>query len=260
MPIKEAILNGRRGQIAAFPYESYSKLADVATIAGVFVCDGAAQESAKVVASAANVQDALGVTAYLPSRPIVDGVNEYEAGDEMTIISNGRIFTVSEEAMSKDDDVYVRHTAKGGNTALGAVRSGPDANAAVFSVTETDANVDNGTYEVHYRINDGDVLVSRFAASSTAHAALAAGLETAIEADSDVDVAVAAEADDAIQVTLTTATDDVVHIVQLVAPSTGTVLAVETQGAGTCERLPQSKVIKATSAAGVVELRFIRPQ
>lgn len=57
--------------------------------------------------------------------------NAYPANSKCAVMKKGRIWVIVEKAVTVDDSVFVRHTANGGNTQLGAFRDDSDTNRAL---------------------------------------------------------------------------------------------------------------------------------
>jgi hypothetical protein len=267
MPISETMSNGRRGQIASTDVETDTLLADVAQIAGVGVCPGATGDKhGKVPASAADVGKLIGVAAYMPSRPVVDGTNEWAADDEMTLVTRGKVFVVTEEAVAKGDPVYCRHTAKSPNTQLGAFRNDADPGAAtdaVLGLTETDANVENGTFVVTLEdTSDGAIYQASFTSSTTSHADAATGIAAAIDAVAPTTSTPGSEAADKIDIAIVHATSTAAVRILNVESVGASALSIETQGAAgdTCSLVANAKFDETTSASGVAKAKLTMPQ
>lgn len=133
--ITQDINAGRAGAISkSAPYQIVGKVCDADMTVGVAVAPGATDESCKVPASAADVDNALGVAVYHPFRQVLGaGGEEYADGQVADVMIDGEIWVVVEEAVSPGDPVFCRHTANGGNTTLGAFRTDADtSNAAAF--------------------------------------------------------------------------------------------------------------------------------
>lgn len=57
--------------------------------------------------------------------------NAYPANSACAVMRKGRAWVKVEKAVTVDDDVYVRYTASGGNTQLGAFRDDADTSKAL---------------------------------------------------------------------------------------------------------------------------------
>jgi hypothetical protein len=114
--------------------------------AGSFVVKGTADHQAKLPASSAELAAGrqLGFTIYSPTREqsrnvsagfqgqISDGAVSFQERETIGVLRRGRIYAVVEDAHDFGDPVYIRHTANGGNTRLGGVRTDADtANATL---------------------------------------------------------------------------------------------------------------------------------
>lgn len=79
----------------------------------------------------------LGVTVYDAALPPVGSINgaaypgAYATGQEVRIKRKGRIHVIAEQDVDPTADVYVRHTASGGNTTLGKFRKDADTATAL---------------------------------------------------------------------------------------------------------------------------------
>lgn len=135
MAIKEEVATGRRGQVT-IPTKVDAKRARVEMPAGVFcVRDSADDNEIDLPASAAEVNTMLyGGVAYQSTKAVNSNGIEYSADDIASVLKVGTLYLTTEDVVSPADGVYVRHTAKGGNTQLGAVRADADANATVYTV------------------------------------------------------------------------------------------------------------------------------
>lgn len=71
--------------------------------------------------------------AVLDSSLQYDSTNEnaYAADSEVCVMARGQIYVYVEEDVTPDSDVYVRHTANGGLTDLGAFRTDADTSNAL---------------------------------------------------------------------------------------------------------------------------------
>lgn len=67
----------------------------------------------------------VGVSVFDTSQP----TGGYAIGDAVPVITRGRIWVQVEDAVAPGGGVFVRHTAKGDNTTIGAFRSDADATA-----------------------------------------------------------------------------------------------------------------------------------
>lgn len=115
------------------------RIASTVIQSGTLVVQGASDGVCKRPASSGDVGKALGVAparvtsdSRFPSTSTADST--YQVGDNVGAIAEGHVWVVVEEAVSAGAACYVRHTANGGNTLLGAFRSDADtANAALLS-------------------------------------------------------------------------------------------------------------------------------
>lgn len=259
MPISEQMSNGRRGQSAALGGFHTTRLADAAQIAGVAVVRGATSNvHCKVPASEAECEKMLGVAQYMPSLPMVDGTNEYAQDDEVTIKRSGEIFVVTEEAVAPTDDVYVRHTANGANTQLGAFRNDPDDVDTVLSLTETDANVEDGVFTVVIEDNDGVQYQASFESSSSSHAAAAAGIAAAIDAVAPTNSTPGAEVADVIDIAIAMPAGRSIKILHV--ESVGASALAADSGGATCARVKNASFDETTTGSGTARLILNMPQ
>lgn len=127
------------GGIQGTPARTMDRIAAEVIQAGVVVCQGSADATCKLPASSGDVGKALGIA---PSRVTSDSRfptsytdgSTYQTGDNVGAIASGAVWVIVEEAVTRGGTVYVRHTANGGNTQLGACRSDADtANAAALT-------------------------------------------------------------------------------------------------------------------------------
>lgn len=105
--------------------------------AGVFVCRDSTDRGVKVPAAAGDVT-ATGcgfVKADVARQRASDGTSTYQANEGLTVMREGRMFVLSETAVTYGDKVYVRITAHGGNTQLGKVRNDADTVSSVDTAT-----------------------------------------------------------------------------------------------------------------------------
>lgn len=79
--------------------------------------------------------------------------NAYPADSACAVMKKGRIWVQVEKAVTVDDDVYVRHTANGGNTQLGAFRDDSDTNRAIQITNARFVTSSSGSGIVQVEIN-----------------------------------------------------------------------------------------------------------
>jgi hypothetical protein len=242
--------------------EINSRTASASVNKGRLVCPSTGGKL-KHPTSAAEVAAAIGVTPYRPEKTPYSSTVDWAANETVPFLERGSLMGLSEEAFADGDPVYARHTAKGDNTALGAFRNDADRDTAVpalLTVTDATDPVDDGLYAVdfHLEINGvaGGQLTAAFTTSTTTQANLLLGLKAAFEAQADVTATVATTETLSIAVDGTTDVLAAVKIDGIRVPSTNTTVVRTTQGseAPTCALVPNLKVRKATSAAGVVPL------
>ena len=108
-----------------------TRQADTAMQNGRFVCQGVADGTCKLPASAADVGKPIGITPYKATAPVgfpSSNTQEYAAGDIVGAVSEGEVWVVVEEAVNAQDPVYVRFAVDSGNSLLnlGAFRKSAD--------------------------------------------------------------------------------------------------------------------------------------
>ena len=104
---------------------SYSATVDVPP--GCVVSRAGADDRCKLPTNAGEAGALLGVALH--SHTLANdasGVAKYVDGDTVSVLRKGTVYVQAEEAVAEGDPVYVRHTANGGNTQLGAVRKSAD--------------------------------------------------------------------------------------------------------------------------------------
>ncbi len=112
--------------------ESKSNAADLP--AGVFVTRDAADSACKVPTTSAEVTaTGIGFTVLnLAHEPPTDGSTvDIPATKGAGVISRGKIWVLTETAMTYGNAVFVRFTIEGGDTQLGKVRNDADTDKAV---------------------------------------------------------------------------------------------------------------------------------
>jgi len=127
----ETIAEAQPGMVWGDCYRDTYK-ATAAMKAGIMVSNIGTANFKTCKSPAASTDTHIGATEYLPARaPTGDGVNEYAAGDLVSVVRKGQIYLISEAAMSVGDPVFARYTANGGNTLLGAIRVDADTARAL---------------------------------------------------------------------------------------------------------------------------------
>lgn len=263
---QESIGSARRGQVTSTLNRATTKLLEDTTLrAGLMVTVGTAADQCKAPTTAAEVADSLGVAVYLPSLPIVDEINEYAVTDEISIVEEGEVAVVTEEALSQGDDVYCRF-ASGTGTELGAFRNDADKQAAdvvdaVLGLTETDANVEDGTFVVILEDENGVQYQASYTSSTTTHADAATGIAAAIDALGPFTSTPAAEASDKIDITIVHDTSTEAVFIKSFVSVGASALSTETQGVSgaSCAQISNARWSETTSAAGIARLRFNMP-
>ena len=136
------------GMTRGTPSRTVERAAASAIQAGVLVCQGATDGACKLPANSGDVGKALGVAASrvasdsrFPST-LTAGV-AWQTGDIVEAIAAGAVWVIVEDAVNAGAACYVRHTANGDLTQLGAFRSDADSsNAAALTgarfLTSTD--------------------------------------------------------------------------------------------------------------------------
>lgn len=129
--VQEILTGAIRGQRAG-NVKTDSKIATAAMPAGVVVVFNTEDKVKVPVLTGDVTAKGMGVTAYLPERePTGDGVNEYATGDVVSFVTAGDIWVICEDSPTAGGQVFVRFTANGGLTQLGACRSDADSGKAV---------------------------------------------------------------------------------------------------------------------------------
>ena len=126
---------GAPGQLGAGPHErTASRKVSTDAPAGVWVVPHEAG-GCKLPTAEADLDGTIGgFLEYRNDREPNDNGLLYSAGDLAGYIERGYIVVLTEEAVSDQDVVYIRHTANGGNTQLGAARTDADT-ANAFAVS-----------------------------------------------------------------------------------------------------------------------------
>lgn len=121
IPIKEEIDTLRAGQPGPGPLEIVStRLLQSDAPAGAYVFPSDDGEC-DLPAQASDVTDDTGGFLLLASDRVANANGlEWASGDRTRYVREGYITVITEGAVSDTDPVYVRHTANGGNTQLGA--------------------------------------------------------------------------------------------------------------------------------------------
>lgn len=108
---------------------------------GLMVRQGTLAVEALRISAAGQTPLGVGVHAHTEKAKGTGTATEAEAnGGKLDVLRKGRIWVVTEEAIAIGNDVYFRHTAKGGNTTLGAFRTDRDGVAEVSTLTPTAVN------------------------------------------------------------------------------------------------------------------------
>ena len=115
------------GGIHTFESER-ARLAAVAMQNGRLAVKGATDTTCKLPTAAGDLANPIGITPYKPTSTvgIFGQTTEYASGDTVSAVSRGKVWVRVEAAVTAGDPVYVRHTARGAYTALGAFRGDAD--------------------------------------------------------------------------------------------------------------------------------------
>jgi hypothetical protein len=109
---------------------------------GVGVAQGSEDDLGRLPIGSGDTIVGISVLDQTEPNQIRTGVHEYQAGDAMGIARQGRVWVYVEDAVATGGDVYIRHTATGNGSQLGAARSDNDGGAAaqltsaVFDTTQ----------------------------------------------------------------------------------------------------------------------------
>lgn len=112
---------------------------------------------AKVSGDANGVEQPDSGSAVIAGVACRDQAQEYDSGNEnsfpalsnVPVMRRGQVYVYCEEAVTPDDDVYVRHTANGGLTILGAFRTDSDSsNALALTTARFLTSASSGGYAV----------------------------------------------------------------------------------------------------------------
>jgi len=98
---------------------------------GVGVARGSEDNLARLPSDSGDTLLGITVLDQTEVNQLTTGTHEYDGDDVMSILRKGRIYVVPEDAVTVDGDVYVRVTASGANTQLGAIRSDNDSGNAI---------------------------------------------------------------------------------------------------------------------------------
>jgi hypothetical protein len=100
---------------------------------GVALVRGTDGDKAKLPAAAGDALKLLGIalSTYWQDNRSLSGSAGVAAGDVCTVIEEGAVWALPEQDVVKGDPVFMRITANGGNTQLGALRKDVDSGNAV---------------------------------------------------------------------------------------------------------------------------------
>lgn len=125
---------GREGALvdASLAKDVLSRAAEGAINAGRFVINGTSVgRQAKVPAASGDItaNKVLGVTLYDAAKETAEP--EFADEDELPILASGKVWMLTEDAMTAGNPVFVRHTAGGAGQVPGRIRSDLDTNKAI---------------------------------------------------------------------------------------------------------------------------------
>lgn len=219
---------------------------------GLFALLDASDGLLRLPASAADVDDLDGCVLYDPTWTPESSSVLYGAGKLAPLLRRGTLWAHAEEAMTLNDPVYVRHTAKDTNTVLGKIRNDADFAAASAAVI-TIADNDDGVYELTLQAGTGVPVTFSYTASSKTAAQIGTALSALIDAHASF-----VSADGGATVTVTAATATLaVTVVGMTSVEEATPNMTVVQGAQvpTCTLNSHLKVRKTSSGAGACKLR-----
>jgi hypothetical protein len=222
---------------------------------GIIALRDATTKRLRAPATAADVAKCECAVLYDPLHVPASTSVLYDTYDAVPGMRRGFLWAKNEEAMTIHDPVYVRHTAKGANTVLGAIRDDDDRNAATAAVVTVVDN-DDGAYSVTVSEEDnaeGSVTFS-FTASTSTIDDIVTGLTAAVDAHPRF----AATADlGANTVTIVSATATLaVRVDGLASPENATPNMTATDGSAnpTCTLHPDLRVDRDASSANLCRL------
>ncbi len=222
--------------------------------AGLMVLRDQSDGKIRVPASAADVEDLDGMVIFDPLHPPFSDTFLFGDGEIVPFMRTGRGWADAEEAMALGDGVWVRHTAKGGNTVLGKVRNDGDPNAAT-AATVTVVDADDGVYEITVGPDaEGADQTFSFTGSTSTAAQIGTGLSAAIDAHPDF---VSPDGTTAVVVTSVVATT-AITVSNLTDPEPASPnLELTTQGSAnpTAALASNMKVAAASSTSGATKIR-----
>jgi hypothetical protein len=148
----------RRGTPASIDYDESMHVLEAAVPAGVLVCQGATADNAvKVPSTAALVAAAKGVVIYnalMPAPGDDATTNDFAAARAVSIMLEGVIWVVCEDAIAAGAPVFCRYTANGaGKLQLGAVRSDADGGNAASLPNCRAVSTSTGAGVIKLRVN-----------------------------------------------------------------------------------------------------------
>lgn len=189
----------------------------------------------------------------------VKGTDEsanYADNEMFGVMTFGRIFVECEDGSPgvEGQQVFIRTVATG-EEKLGAVRADADGETnAVLGLTETDANVEDGTFTVILEDSDGITYQATFTSSTSSHATAAAGIAAAIAARGPFTATAGAEVADKIQITISHVTTNKWVTIKHLESVGNSALSIDTQGGADAFPLPGA-FFRSSGAICEVELR-----
>jgi hypothetical protein len=121
------------GMLADGPHQGFdpvSRIAAAGLAPGILVIEGATSMTAESPDASGDIAATAvaGVVLWNPGKQpsLAAGEVLYDAGEEVPVLRRGRVWMYTETALSKNAVPFVRYTASGGNTLLGALRNDAD--------------------------------------------------------------------------------------------------------------------------------------
>jgi len=190
--------------------------------------------------------------------PYKQNDGDYAIGDPVTILVRGEIGVDPEVAVTKDTQAYVRHTPATTEQRGAFLATSGGETDAVLGLTETDANVEDGTFVVHLLDSDGIEYTASFTSSTTSHANAATGIAADIALKGPFTATPGAEVADKIDITISHTTANkwvrITHVESVGASA----LSIETQGGSLYAEPVPGLIFRQTASTGVVKLD-VRP-
>jgi hypothetical protein len=170
----------------------------------------------------------------------LDEAADYADNELFGMMTSGRMFVECETGSPGVDGqpVFVRYVATG-EEKLGAIRADADGETnAVLGLTETDANVEDGTFTVILEDSDGITYQATFTSSTSSHAAAATGIAAAIAARGPFTATPGSEVADKIQIAISHATANKWVLIKHIESVGASALSIDTQGGSDAFPLP----------------------